>query len=204
LYTSDIGIGLDYDTFAKQEEIEALLQLGQLVCGLQTLTQGGNLICKQFMFFSPFSMSMMYLASLCFEQFTIFKPQTSRPANSELYVIGKGFKGYQDEQTKLITDQLFELLATWKEKSDGDRMKEYIVPIPDDVYLTMFHTLHRIYKRQMYYINQNIKAVSELYPLPAIFHHVRNHPFYKSEQERLQQWKHKFTIPFRIKGKPDL
>jgi hypothetical protein len=204
LYTSDIGIGLDYSTFEKQEQVEALLQLGQLLCGLSTLRKGGHLVCKQFMFFSPFSMSMMYLASQCFEAFTIFKPQTSRPANSEMYIIGKGFKGFTDKDTELIYKQLMELLLTWNDKKEEERMNEYIVPLPEHAYLTMYLALHRIYNRQIQYIKNNIATVCELYPSPATFHTVKAHYFFKSEQQRLREWIKRFDIPYRDKGQIDL
>jgi len=202
LYTSDIGIGLDYSTFEKQEQIEALLQLGQLLCGLSTLRKGGHLVCKQFMFFSPFSMSMMYLASECFDEFTIFKPQTSRPANSEMYIIGKGFKGYHEIES--IYTQLMQLLVTWNDMKEEERMSNYIVPIPEHVYLTMYLALHRIYKRQIQYIKNNITTVSELYPSPATIQTVKNHYFFKQEQHRLREWVKRFDIPFRVKGQIDL
>jgi hypothetical protein len=137
----------------------------------------------------------MYLASLCFEQFTIVKPQTSRPANSELYIVGKGFKGF--EESRSIIEQLTHILTTWTEIPENERMKEYIVPIPEDAYLKMYHALYRIYKRQIRYIQQNIKAVNELYPAPAVFTNVRTLSFFKSEQIRLQEWKKRFMIPFR-------
>ena len=190
LYTSDIGIGLDYDTFAKQEELEAPLHLGQLICGLVTLKEGGHLVCKTFMFFSAFSISLMYLVSQCFEWFYIHKPQTSRPANSEVYVIGKGFR--HTKETEEITALLMEHLTTW----NSDKMDTYMVPVPESFYLTVYTALHQIYQRQINYIRQNIKSVSELYTTgPAQFHHVRTHPFYQSEQQRLQAWKKKFNIP---------
>lgn len=187
LYTSDIGIGLDHDTFSKQEEMEAPLHLGQLVCGLKVLREGGHLICKTFMFFSPFSISLIYMVSQCFNEFHIYKPETSRAANSEVYVIGKGFK-----IEKEIISTLLETLSSW----NPEKMNSYLVPVPEDFYLTIFLSLHRIYQRQIYYIQQNIKTAEDMYPTPATFDQVKHHPFFKSEQQRLYQWKKKFDIPF--------
>lgn len=189
LYTSDIGIGLDHNTFLKQEEMEAPLNLGQIICGLRTLRQGGHLVCKTFMFFSPFSMSLLYLTSQCFDEFCIYKPETSRAANSEVYMVGKGFRMNQD-----IISKLMHTLTTWT----SEYMNEYMVPVPEDFYLTMVLALNRIYKRQIRYIHQNIDTVQQLYmsESPPDFKHVSATPFCKNEQVRLTQWKKRFYIPF--------
>lgn len=188
LYTSDIGIGLEHDTFLKQEELEAPLHLGQILCGLRSLREGGHLVCKTFMFFHPFSISLMYLTSQCFDECYVYKPQTSRAANSEVYLVGKGFRIRPD-----IISILMHTLTTWTNAS----IDAYMVPVPEDAYLTIFLALHRIYQRQIAYINTNIRTVSSLYEsgVPADFNHVRNTQVWQSEQERLHQWKRHFPIP---------
>ena len=44
---------------------------------------GGHFICKTFDLFTPFSVGLIYLLYCCFERVCLFKPITSRPANSE-------------------------------------------------------------------------------------------------------------------------
>lgn len=44
---------------------------------------GGHFICKTFDLFTPFSVGLIYLLYCCFERVCLFKPVTSRPANSE-------------------------------------------------------------------------------------------------------------------------
>ena len=43
-------------------------------------------MCKVFDMFTPFSVGLFYLLYRCFEKVCLFKPVTSRPANSERYV----------------------------------------------------------------------------------------------------------------------
>lgn len=40
-------------------------------------------MCKTFDLFTPFSVGLVYLLYLCFDRVSLFKPVTSRPANSE-------------------------------------------------------------------------------------------------------------------------
>lgn len=44
---------------------------------------GGHFVCKTFDLFTPFSVGLVYLLYLCFDRISLFKPVTSRPANSE-------------------------------------------------------------------------------------------------------------------------
>lgn len=48
---------------------------------------GGHFLCKTFDLFTPFSIGLVYLLYCCFERVSIFKPVTSRPANSERWEV---------------------------------------------------------------------------------------------------------------------
>ena len=92
LYTSDAGTGVSAD-YNNQEELTALLNFGQVVCGLLALAPGGALVTKQYTFFTPFSRSLIALVAALFEETLVVKPLTSRPVNSEVYLVGRGFRG---------------------------------------------------------------------------------------------------------------
>ena len=51
-----------------------------------SLSLGGHFVCKVFDMFTPFSVGLFYLLYRCFDEVCIFKPVTSRPANSERYI----------------------------------------------------------------------------------------------------------------------
>lgn len=44
---------------------------------------GGNFVCKTFDLYTTFNVGLIFLLYRCFEKVCIFKPVTSRPANSE-------------------------------------------------------------------------------------------------------------------------
>lgn len=46
---------------------------------------GGHFVCKVFDLFTPFSVGLVYLMYRAFDELYVFKPVTSRPANSERY-----------------------------------------------------------------------------------------------------------------------
>ena len=91
LYTSDVGIDVTGD-YAGQEENTSAINYGQIISGLLALAPGGNFVTKQYTFFTPFSRSLIALVASFFEETYITKPATSRPGNSEVYLVGKGFK----------------------------------------------------------------------------------------------------------------
>ncbi|MFT7813046.1 cap-specific mRNA (nucleoside-2'-O-)-methyltransferase 1 [Arapaima gigas] len=75
-----------------QEILSKQLLLCQFLTALSTLRTGGHFVCKTFDLFTPFSVGLIYLLYLCFERVSLFKPLTSRPANSERYVVCRGLK----------------------------------------------------------------------------------------------------------------
>lgn len=92
LYTSDLGFDVSSD-YNNQELIQLPANIGQILTGLLTLKKGGSFVTKQYTTFEPATVSVMYAVSYFFEEFYLCKPYTSRMANSETYLVGKGFKG---------------------------------------------------------------------------------------------------------------
>lgn len=70
-----------------QEVLSKRLYLCQFLCALSVLRPGGHFVCKLFDVFTPFSVGLIYLMYKAFERTTVFKPVTSRPANSERYIV---------------------------------------------------------------------------------------------------------------------
>ena len=73
------------------------LVLCQVIIGLSCLRQGGNFLSKLFNTFLPATIHSLYFLYLHFEEFAIIKPNQSRPANSERYVVCRGFKGIRED-----------------------------------------------------------------------------------------------------------
>lgn len=92
LYFSDIAIDIGND-YNNEEYLERHEVFGQNVTGLCLLKKGGIMITKQRSFYKPFSIWMISFMSKLFDKFEIHKPTTSRPYNSEVYLVGIGYKG---------------------------------------------------------------------------------------------------------------
>ncbi|XP_065087891.1 cap-specific mRNA (nucleoside-2'-O-)-methyltransferase 2 [Ochlerotatus camptorhynchus] len=91
LVTADGSIDC-LDVPEAQEEHVSKLHLAEALTALKILTQGGCFILKMFTLFEHSSVDLLYLLYVCFRELHVFKPATSKPGNSEVYVIAKYFR----------------------------------------------------------------------------------------------------------------
>lgn len=89
----------------EQEILSKQLYLCQCLVGLNVVREDGHLVIKLFDLFTPFSVGLVYLMYKCFQKVCIMKPNTSRPANSERYLVCK----WKKPNTDAIQKHLFEV-----------------------------------------------------------------------------------------------
>ncbi|CAB3220736.1 unnamed protein product [Arctia plantaginis] len=70
-----------------QEILSKQLYLCQCLAALMLVRPGGHFVVKLFDVFTVFSVSLIYIMYRCFDKVCIHKPVTSRPANSERYLV---------------------------------------------------------------------------------------------------------------------
>ncbi|XP_017870136.1 PREDICTED: cap-specific mRNA (nucleoside-2'-O-)-methyltransferase 1 [Drosophila arizonae] len=107
-----------------QEILSKQLYLCQFNTALKILRVGGSFVCKLFDLFTPFSVSLVYLMYKCFQQIAILKPNSSRPANSERYIICK-YKLPDTEAIISYLDHVNEVLNV----ANGQKHQEDIVDV---------------------------------------------------------------------------
>lgn len=82
--------GFDYSAdFNNQETDSLMLMVAEIYTALRVQCCGGHLLLKVFDLFSVRTIKLMSICSDFYESFTVTKPLTSRPANSEKYIIFK-------------------------------------------------------------------------------------------------------------------
>uniref|UniRef100_A0A8P0P5G6 Cap-specific mRNA (nucleoside-2'-O-)-methyltransferase 1 n=2 Tax=Canis lupus familiaris TaxID=9615 RepID=A0A8P0P5G6_CANLF len=108
-----------------QEILSKQLLLCQFLMALSVVRTGGHFICKTFDLFTPFSVGLIYLLYCCFERVCLFKPITSRPANSERYVVCKGLKVGIDD----VRDYLFSVNIKLNQLQNTDSDVNLVVPL---------------------------------------------------------------------------
>ncbi|XP_028580218.2 cap-specific mRNA (nucleoside-2'-O-)-methyltransferase 1 [Podarcis muralis] len=108
-----------------QEILSKQLTLCQFLTALSVVRTGGHFVCKTFDLFTPFSVGLVYLLYCCFERVSIFKPVTSRPANSERYVVCRGLKSGIDD----VRDYLFSVNIKLNQLRHTDQDVNLVVPL---------------------------------------------------------------------------
>lgn len=86
----------DANQYRAQEYLSSRLLLTQIIIGIMCSKEGGSFVLKIFDSVTSVTGQMLYLLSLCFDQLTIFKPVSSRPANAERYIVAKGRRDMND------------------------------------------------------------------------------------------------------------
>ena len=105
LVTADGGFDVETErAFARQEFLSFRLIMVQLLTALKLLREGGNFVMKVFDTVTELTAQLLYIASLCFDKITLFKPIASRPANAEKYLVCQG-KRKGTERYELLLEQ---------------------------------------------------------------------------------------------------
>ena len=112
--TADGGFDFTSD-FSNQEAMSLALAFSQLSYALVTQKTGGTFVLKLFDTTTAPSLDILFILWSAYETVHIFKPDTSRPANSERYVICKGFIADIDYTTaRSLANTLAKLRQGWK------------------------------------------------------------------------------------------
>jgi hypothetical protein len=102
--TADGGFDFSVD-FNQQEILATKLLFAQVSFALMMQKKGGHFILKIFDIFSKTTLDILYLLSSVYKQVYIVKPNTSRLANSEKYIVCKHFKGVSESLSLSIINQ---------------------------------------------------------------------------------------------------
>jgi cap2 methyltransferase len=90
--TSDVKYVPLVEDYNEEENQNIPVQMGHLLISLRTLKKGGTALLKEFTFMETAKIAQLWLLACVFKELQIIKPVTSRPANSEVYVLCKGYK----------------------------------------------------------------------------------------------------------------
>jgi 23S rRNA U2552 (ribose-2'-O)-methylase RlmE/FtsJ len=147
LITADGGFDFSLD-FNNQEINIAKLLFAQIIYALSMQKKGGCFVLKIFDTFMQHSIDLLSILSSFYDKVYIIKPQTSRYANSEKYVICKGFISIPFEHFSPFLQRAFEkmLLST---NSSTDLYIHRFLSIPISLcFLTKIDEYNAIFGQQ--------------------------------------------------------
>lgn len=155
LITSDVKYQPKNINYNEEENYNIPVHMGHILCTLTLLSKGGVMILKEFTFFESSSISLLYLLYNCFKQLLIVKPETSKKANSEVYVVGIGYK---NNLSKIQIDRLFNIMR-YIQKLNNEKGSPAIFrkdDIPDDFIEQIIKLSTKLLNIQIPSIRKNI------------------------------------------------
>lgn len=105
IFTADGGFDFTANYLAQESTIFPLL-LASVYTGFSCLAREGMFILKIFDCFSPATKQLVAWMAAAFDKWTLYKPATSRPCNSEQYFIGVGFRGVRKQDLIAIDETI--------------------------------------------------------------------------------------------------
>jgi 23S rRNA U2552 (ribose-2'-O)-methylase RlmE/FtsJ len=182
LITADGGFDEGTD-FNNKEQLHYQLILSEIYSAISLQDVTGHFILKVFDIFTNTSIQLLYLLNLCYDEVYIYKPKTSRPTNSEKYIICKNFK--IDEITrKNIISQLHILLNKIQKTSS-----KYIS-------FTLFDNVPKSFLNKISEINSQLLETQCIYLEKAI-ELCSNKSFLESYEKNLEKSIEKRRIIFK-------
>lgn len=123
MYTADGKI--ETHDHSEEEKVNLRILYGQVFGCLATLSTGGHAVIKAFTTFEAPTISLLYLMRLVFWELHLFKPKTSRGANSEIYIVAKDYRG--------INQNTLKKLLIWYDDISENVITEYALFKQEDI-----------------------------------------------------------------------
>lgn len=102
LVTADGGFDFRDDFYAQEKAIFRLI-VSSALTAIRAVAIGGDIVLKFFDCHSQATRDLVAILGSCFQQWTLYKPVTSRPCNSEWYFLGKSAKFQKMSAIPILT-----------------------------------------------------------------------------------------------------
>jgi 23S rRNA U2552 (ribose-2'-O)-methylase RlmE/FtsJ len=193
LVTADGGFDFSMN-YNHQEQLSLRLLIVESISALACLNEGGHYVLKIFDIHTKLTVKLIYFLTIYFKNVYITKPFTSRPANSEKYIVCKNFIGVSEK----YLNELIYLVSEWEILDEQNKLVQDIFPelsVP-----VKFQEGLKLYNRHLASIQiKNILKTLCYINLSIENNHI-NH--IKQNQAIVSSlWCHKYNLPINIKCK---
>jgi cap2 methyltransferase len=180
LFTADGGF--DFSEEYNKQEINMLpLILNSIIIALSVLSQNGMCIIKIFDMHYQITKDIMAILASQFKQWTIYKPATSRPCNSERYFLGIGYRGKSDK----IIMALRQLRGEY-----DDNLESFLSPDFSNQFTNSFEEQNKPILERQYSSIKHILNISQNHEYNEYYKKIIN------DRTASENWCKKFGIPY--------
>jgi 23S rRNA U2552 (ribose-2'-O)-methylase RlmE/FtsJ len=151
--------GFDYSSDFNGQEINSCqIIYSECIVALNILRKHGCFICKIFDIFSITMIQILFLIFNSFEEVYFYKPETSRPANSEKYLI---CLYYKDNLTEKDKESLLNNIEKWYELTKNLSNTDSVYFKNIKINNLFIHNLYQYNKKyinsQMFFLNNTLE-----------------------------------------------
>lgn len=165
LITADGAYGYNEsdEDYQNQEILHYSLFTAEILVALSSNKVGGHFVLKMFDLFTEYSVKLIYVLNSCYQSVKLYKPETSRNANSEKYIICMNFTPPEN-----IDDIIAKLVIVHNEfynKTTNDETLYNVVldfEMPSDFIQSIKIFNDMFIKNQIYNIASGIQIGSEI------------------------------------------
>lgn len=189
IVTADGGFDFSSD-FNNQEDLSIKLIRCETYCAFHLLKENGTYILKIYDMFHHNTLNLLAILKACFTKMYFIKPLTSRPANSEKYVLCTGFN--VNEAMSYVP-----LLHTMITKRSSSPCKKFTYDTMD---ISLLHkiVMYNIYytSRQVYYIQRTIDYITSFEGMTHGNRASRHDEVIKRNHEKCKKWCIKYNVQY--------
>ena len=189
LITADGGFDFSID-YNYQEQSSCKLIFSQILTAIKCQRTDGTFICKFFDINLYLTVEMLYLLYSIYETVTIYKPFTSRIANSEKYIICNNFRGIEP----VLYNNLFNVLTQWN-NYNSETINQLFKEIP-------ISFIERINEINRDIVNLQINSINNAINIIKKQKYITNSYIYSSEItvdkqiKYAKDWCKRYNIPY--------
>jgi 23S rRNA U2552 (ribose-2'-O)-methylase RlmE/FtsJ len=158
--TIDIGTadgGFDFSGDYSKQEIQSFrIIFSETLSLLKYLKKGGVIIIKLFDIFSIFKLKFIYLIASFFHNSYLYKPFTSRPANSERYLICRNYKGLNPKLINSL-DEIYQQFSLPENKNKF--IADLNIKLPNYWIRAISIYNQKFIEHQTIYLNKTFKLI---------------------------------------------
>ncbi len=154
--------GFDYSSdFNGQEISSCQIIYSECIVAMNILKERGTFVCKVFDLFTSYMIRLIYFLYNHFQYVYLYKPETSRPANSEKYIVCIGYLNKLTDNDKKHLLSLIQEYHNFPQLIDNEVIDLNGINVPGSFVQSLGEYNEEYIEHQKYYLQKTIQLAYE-------------------------------------------
>lgn len=190
--------GFDYSSDFNGQEINSCqIIYSECIVAMNILKKHGTFVCKVFDLFTSPMIKILYFMTLHFDEVYLYKPETSRPANSEKYLVCIRYRDLLNEEDKnylLYLIQVYQEYQTKHKMKDTETLDLLGIRVPNSFVYSLMSYNQTYIEQQKFYLQKTMN-LSYLKPSKDEYDKLM-----KEQVKNAVQWCKKYNVPINYQS----